>query len=71
MHCVPNTWHDIHFCDPDRGMHGATRAEFLYCLQVSLFLYSLDGVFAQKKKHKSKPKKQKASTSCHKEIWRS
>jgi hypothetical protein len=72
IHCVQNGWYDIHFCDPDCRMHGATLAEILHCLQVGRFVYSLDGLFLQKKKRERVPTKKKSSTTCCKgkaEKW--
>jgi hypothetical protein len=53
MHSVPNAWHVIQFCDLNLGIHRATPAEVLHCLQVGIFHYSLDGLFEQMKKRKS------------------
>lgn len=55
MHCIQNAWHDIEFCDPDRGIHGATLAEVLHCIQQGMFEYAINALFLQKKK-KKKPK---------------
>ena len=47
MHCVKNAWHDVLFCDNERGLHGCTLAEIMHCFQHGLFLYVIKGLFAQ------------------------
>ena len=57
MHCVRNAWADVHFCDIQRGIFGATPAEAMHCLQQGLYQYILSQLFAQNfflKKRKSK-----------------
>jgi hypothetical protein len=69
MHCVRNAWTDIHFCDFQRGIFGATPAEAMHCLQQGLYQYIITQLFEQKKllkKRKTKDlknstKKQKSS----------
>lgn len=49
MHCVKNAWHDVLFCDNERGLHGGTLAEIMHCFQHGLFLYVIKSLFAQKR----------------------
>ena len=49
MHCVTNAWHNIDFCDSERGIHGATLAEVLHCIQHGLLEYVIKSFFAQMK----------------------
>jgi hypothetical protein len=48
MHCVRNAWTDIHFCDFQRGIFGATPAEAMHCLQQGLYQYIITQLFEQK-----------------------
>jgi hypothetical protein len=57
MHCIENAWHGIDFCDPDRGIYGATLAEVLHCIQLGLFEYAIKALFQQKKIIKCKKRK--------------
>ena len=59
MYCVQNAWHDVLFCDPTRGLHGATMAELLHCLQQGLFDYAIKGLFGVKKTSNKEKKKKK------------
>lgn len=77
MHCVRNAWADVHFCDVQRGIFGATPAEAMHCLQQGLYQYILGQLFLQKKilkKRKSKvlgkstEKNQKSSEDVYDEI---
>ena len=52
MHCVENAWHKIDFCDEERGIHRATLAEQLHCVQQGIFEYAIKALFEQKKKKK-------------------
>jgi len=52
MHCIENAWHKIEFCDEERGIHGATLAELLHCIQQGIFEYAIKALFEQKKKKK-------------------
>jgi hypothetical protein len=54
MHLISNAWHDIVFCDPARGIHGATCGELLHCLQQGIFEYALIQLFKIKKESKRK-----------------
>jgi Plavaka transposase len=54
MYLIKNAWHDIMFCDPKRGIHGATCGELLHCLQQGIFEYSLIQLFELKKESKRK-----------------
>lgn len=54
MYLISNAWHDIEFCDPIRGIHGATCGELLHCLQQGIFEYSLIQLFELKKESKRK-----------------
>ena len=56
MHCVTNAWHNIDFCDSERGIHGATLAEVLHCIQHGLLEYAIMSFFDQKKILKFKKK---------------
>ena len=60
MFCVKNAWHDLQYCDPNRGLHGATLAELLHCLQQGLFDYAIQGLFGAKKTTKKKNTKTKS-----------
>jgi hypothetical protein len=44
-----NAFNGIQFCDPDRGLHGATPAELLHVFQKGLFTYYLEGLFDSKR----------------------
>ena len=57
MHCVRNAWVDVHFCDVERGIFGATPAEAMHCLQQGLYQYILSQLFAQKNFEKEKIKR--------------
>jgi Plavaka transposase len=62
MFCIKNAWHDIEFCDMKRGLHGATLAELLHCLQQGMFEYTIRELFGakkQKKKPAELPKKRR------------
>jgi Plavaka transposase len=59
MYCVKNAWHNVLFCDPYRGLHGATMAELLHCLQQGLFDYAIKGLFGVKKTSQAEKKKKK------------
>ena len=52
MFCVKNAWHDIPFCDPTRGLHGALNAELLHTLQQGIFEYAITNLFSIKKTSK-------------------
>ena len=56
MFCVTNAWHDIPFCNPTRGLHGALNAELLHTLQQGIFEYAIINLFAIKKLQKQQPK---------------
>ena len=56
MHCIKNAWHNLDFCDYSRGIHGATLAEVLHCIQQGLFEYAIKGLFEQRK-YKKSPKR--------------
>jgi hypothetical protein len=53
MHCIENTWNDVLFCDPNRGINGATLAETLHCIQQGIFEYVISCLFNLKKERKS------------------
>ena len=64
MFCVTNAWHDIPFCDPTRGLHGALNAELLHTLQQGIFEYAIINLFAIKKTPKTTTKKQVLTKNC-------
>ena len=64
MFCVINAWHDIPFCDPTRGLHGALNAELLHTLQQGIFEYAIINLFAIKKTPKTTTKKQVTTKNC-------
>lgn len=61
FHCVRNAWVDVHFCDVERGIFGATPAESMHCLQQGLYQYIITRLFEQKKVLKKKRKKKVAN----------
>ncbi len=63
MHLVQNAWHDVQFCDTVRGVHGATLAELLHCLQQGIFEYTIKELFSTKKERKNVNKKRKRCKS--------
>ena len=56
MFYVTNAWHDILFCDPTRGLHGASNAELLHTLQQGIFEYAIINLFVIKKFQEQQPK---------------
>jgi hypothetical protein len=67
MHCINNAWHEVDFCDPERGIHGATLAEVLHCIQQGIFEYGIISLFQQKKELKNKAKKRKLENNVKEE----
>ena len=61
-HCIKNGFDDVVFCDPERGINGATPAEILHVWQHGLFPRALAALFGQKRALKSasrRPRKPK------------
>ena len=52
LHAVENAWDNVNFCDPRRGIFGATPGEVMHCLQHGLFMYLFKGIFHQRKLNK-------------------
>jgi hypothetical protein len=71
FHCVTNAWNSIAFCDPLRGVFGATPAEPMHCLQQGLYEYIIKQLFEQKKIKKAKIKKSNKPTKMTRKISRS
>ena len=45
-YCISNNvFHELDFCDPEHGIHGATPAEILHTVQLGLHLVALTGLF--------------------------
>ena len=66
MHCIKNAWHDIDFCDKERGIHGATLAEVLHCIQQGIIEYSINTLFEQKKQKKLRGKQKRELVAAKK-----
>ena len=69
-HCVENAFNGVLFCDPNRGINGATPVELLHLLQHGLFLYSHEGLDSAKievvgKKKKKSGKKDQSGKKDH------
>ena len=56
-HPIQNAFKDVVFCDPIRGINGATPAEVLHVIQHGLCLYLRKGLFGTKKTKVTKKKK--------------
>lgn len=55
-----NAFHSLQFCDPDRGVHGATPAEIVHMLQQGLLQYAASGLFSCRRTNQSFSRKRKA-----------
>jgi hypothetical protein len=61
-----NAFTPIEFCDPDRGINGASLPELLHVFQHGLFLYALASIFGQKRALKRAKRKKKTSSASNK-----
>jgi len=52
-----NAFTGLHFCDPKRGINGATPSELLHVLQHGLYLYYNEGLYGAQRTKKTKPAK--------------
>jgi hypothetical protein len=53
---------DLHFCDPERALHGATPGEVLHAFQLGLAERAIESCFgARKSKKKAKPPRKNAA----------
>ena len=46
---VKNAMHDLEYCDPEHGINGSLPADILHTYQLGICIYTLDGLFSQKK----------------------
>jgi hypothetical protein len=69
-HCIKNGFDGVVFCDPERGINGATLAEILHVWQHGLFTRALAALFGQKRSLKTASrrikKKPRAATKTNK-----
>jgi hypothetical protein len=68
LHNIKNTWHEVEFCDSQRGIHGATLAEVLHCIQQGMFEYGIKSLFQQKKELKGRRGKRRKKENKEEET---
>ena len=67
-----NAFTALTFCDPVRGINGATVAEVLHVVQHGLFLYAIESLLGQRRalKTKRRPKKSKVTAPADENTGR-